>query len=398
MRSLLVRTGRVQTMMLAALFVLGCQACGGSDAVSDVPQGDTPELDSPGPPGPGHACESVSDCEAGEGCSAGVCVMEANLDGPSFITDPVGNLPTDQPPNLDCIGITPPEPEGVETVTLFGAVARFGSGLKTYDIRVEVFEAATFDPSECETEKVSKQEECYASYGSPIGEGLSKKAELVGELPTTCGGHSDCPLGYRCIEGDLDYECLEQYGVFEIDNMPTNTPLVIRSTATKSPGKWHTTYVFNVYLFADNVSADGRYHVDATMVSHGQWLLTPNTVGLSDVSEERGVLGGRVRDCRAADRDSWPISNVTLGLASPPKKFVFFNDLEDDTVPLADRIQTNILGRFAALDVAPGWNKLAGYAGVGTASLEMGALAVYVFPNSLTVVTWPGLQPHWAQE
>jgi hypothetical protein len=393
--------------MVASCVLAITWSCGGTEYTvepdvamhADTPIADTHlSMDTASPELP-NACGEDSDCDNGKGCSAGVCVSLPGSDLSSVITNPVNALPTDEAPNLSCVGQAVAAPEGPEKAILYGAVARFGSGLKTYDIRVEVFDATTFDPSECGLiASNTEQQECYEAYGTPIGEALSKKAELQEPLPETCAGHGDCPLGYRCIKADLGNECLEQYGVYEIPDVPTNTPLVLRATATKSISKWHTTYSFNVYLFADSISPEGRIHVDATMVSHGQWLLTPNTVGLGDVPPERGVLGGRIRDCRTDDRDSWAIGNVTLGLASPPKKFVFFNELEDDTVPLSDRTETNILGRFAALDVEPGWNALAGYASIAGENVEMGSLPVYVFPNSLTVVTWPGLQPFWSQK
>jgi hypothetical protein len=341
-----------------------------------------------------------------------VCVADPPAGAVATITD-TANVPTGQSPNLACVGEAPETPAGPEAATLFGAVARFGSGLKTYDIQVDVFDAATFHPEVCEAETTAtKRAECYQSYGSPsgpgalpLGGGLSQPVDFAGALPATCADavdkgipdHSVCPLGYRCIEGDLGWECIEQYGVYEIADIPTNRMLVLRSRATTNLTKWHDSYTFSVYLYADQV-VDGRAHYDATMVSQGQWLLTPNTVGLPDISKERGVLGGRVRDCHTADRDSWPVDDVSLDLANPAKKIVFFNNSEDDTVPLEDRVTTNILGRFAALDIAPGWNTLSGALRVGDAVLEPGAVRVYVFPNSLSLVTFPGLQPHWQQE
>ena len=71
------------------------------------------------------------------------------------------------------------------------------------------------------------------------------------------------------------------------------------------------------------------------------------------------MIGGRVCDCRIeGERASWTIDDVTLALGEPAQKIVFFNNLEDDTVPLDDRVTTNILGRFAALDIKPGWNRI----------------------------------------
>ncbi|MEC9072993.1 MAG: hypothetical protein VX938_11455, partial [Myxococcota bacterium] len=231
-----------------------------------------------------------------------------------------------------------------------------------------------------------------------IGTVLSVPPDEDQGLPETCEGHHECPLGYECLEGDLDFTCEEQFGIYEISDVPTNTPLVIRARATTFENKWHDTYTFNVFLYSDTV-VDGRVHYDATMVSHGQWLLTANTVALADIPPEHGAIGGRVRDCRiAGERASWPVSDVTLALAAPSVRTVFFNNLEDDTVPLVERTSTNILGRFAALDIEAGWNQLAGSGRVGDEVVSMGAVDVYVIPNALSVVTFPGREPFWKQE
>ena len=381
-------TRKAKLSLLLAFALTAAMSCGGARSIDPVDGSD--------PGAAPNACETSDDCVSGTGCSSGVCVLEPPAGTLATLTDPHTDTPTTNAPNLSCLGATA-TPQGPATVTLYGAVTRFGSGLKTYDIEVSVFNATDYDPAACEDEPASDREACYRDYGTPIGKTLSVPVGTQ-ELPETCEGHSDCPLGYRCIEQDLDRVCLEQFGLFEISGVPTNTPLVIRSRATESVNKWHDTYVVNVYLHADHVEPGDRVHFDATMVSHGQWVLTPNTVGLPDIAPENGAIGGRVRDCRTSERDSWPISEVTLGLANPGKKIVFFNNLEDDTVPMVDRVSTNILGRFAALDVPAGWNVLAGYARVGEENVSLGALPVYVFPNALTIVTWPGLQPHWAQK
>lgn len=358
-----------------------------------------------------NACSAADPCtQQGTSCqSEAVCVPNPAEGTEATLTDPADDLPEPgEAVNLACVGQEPVAPAGPETAELFGAVARFGSGGLTDEVLIEVFDAAAFDPKACEAEEtLTQQQECYANYGTPLGSDVSELVDVPeAELPASCeregstgvSDHSKCPLGYRCIEQDLDWKCVKQFGLYAIDNVPTNTRLVLRATAQKSPAKWHVSYAFNVYLYADQVDADGRFHYDATIVHHGQWLLTPNTVSLPDIPEDRGVLGGRIRDCRTDSRDSWAVADVTLGLAQPAKKIVFFNNLEDDTVPLADRGATNVLGRFAALDIEPGWNQLVGAVRIGGEIMTLGVLDVYVFPNSLTTVSYPGLQPHWSQQ
>ena len=378
------------------------------------------------------ACEDDDGCSDGLRCRSGVCLAEPTEGEAGVLTDATGLAPytLDTPPNLACIGDGEviEAPDGPPTATLYGAVSRFGSGLITTAIQVEVFVAEQWDPDVCESvEAGSDPADCYRAYGSaehadtygiqPVGSALSVSVDDAGS-DQECHGHGDCPLGYECLEGDLDSTCLEQFGLYSVPDVPTNTLLVIRSYATTNDRKWHDVYMFGVYLYADRVDADGRYHYDVTMVSTGQWELTANIAGISEIPEEHGAIGGRVRDCRVvgscageasqpctldADcvdgetcdggRASWPIGGVAIGLAQPAAEIVYFNNLEDDTVPLDFRTTTNILGRYAALDILPGWNTIAGVTRLQDEVVSVGGASVYVVPDALSIIGWPGLQP-----
>ena len=384
------------------------------------------------------ACSNEVTCSEPMLCRSGVCLDDPSADEVLALTDATGldPYPASVPVDLSCMDEEPAAPEGPATVTLYGAVTRFGSGLITRDIQVQVFDASQWDPSACESEAtIEARLTCYSEYGeakhadkygiSPLGEALSVAAPEP-SVEVECEGHADCTLGYECIEDDVQKTCQEQFGLYEIPLIPTNTPLVIRSRATTYTDKWHDVYMFGVYLYADQVN-DGRYHYDVTMVSEGQWQLTANIAGLS-ISEGKGVIGGRVRDCRVeglctdseggtsgacvldsdcdseatescvGGRASWPLGGVAIGLAEPAAEIVYFNNLEDDTVPLDFRTTTNILGRYAALDVPAGQNRIAGVARLNGEVVSVGGAGVYVVPDALSIIGWPGQQPHWKQE
>jgi hypothetical protein len=370
------------------------------DTTSDTSEGDTlADTGDTSTPRP-NECGEARACAQGS-CRSGVCVQDPPAGANAYLTDPVENLLSNQWPDLSCVDTAAEAAMPVETrtTTMYGAVARFGKGRKTIDIKVEVLLADGFDPSACEEETTAAAKRtCYRNYGTPIASTLSVAPPTPASLPESCTKHEECPLGYQCFDpAELGGDCEEQFGLYELAGVPLNTPLIIRSYATTNEAQWHDTWMFNVILDpAREVS--GRTQYDAQMVSHGQWLLTSNSVGLPDMSPNNGAIGGRIRDCQGDRPYAWPISEVRLNLAQPGSGIVYFNNLEDDTVPLIDRQTTDILGRFAALDVPAGWNRMAGAARVDGQVVSVGSTAVYVIPNSLSIVSWPGSQPYWRQQ
>lgn len=362
-----------------------------ADGVSDVERGETEVSVMP------QACGAELACDEGA-CRSGVCVPDPPAGDLSYVTNPVDNEVTTLWPDLSCLDASTAAPIQSQTATLYGAVSRFGKGRKTVGMKVEVLAADGFDPSACldaRGEEATKA--CYRAYGTVLGSTVSLAAPTPTALPETCTRHEECPLGYQCFDpNELGGTCEEQFGLYEISGIPLDVPLIIRTTATSSESQWHDTWLFNVVLHSGRV-VEGRVQYDAQIVSEGQWQLTTNSVGLPDIAPENGAIGGRIRDCAGTRDVSWPIADVRLGLANPGRSIVYFNDLEDDTVPLIDRESTDIIGRFAALDVPPGWNRMAGAARVDGEIVSIGGVPVYVIPGALSIVSWPGTTPYWRQ-
>ena len=71
----------------------------------------------------------------------------------------------------------------------------------------------------------------------------------------------------------------------------------------------------------------------------------------------------------------------------------YFNDNEEETIPLLSRTATDIFGRFAAVDVPPGTNRVVAAISGSDGVESLGGEEIYVVPNSLLVVSLPGKQP-----
>jgi len=215
-----------------------------------------------------------------------------------------------------------------------------------------------------------------------------------------CETDQDCPKEYSCT-GDLDGECFLNFGSYELAGLPTNVPLVVmtRPADEGDAGDWHSTFMYDVVLVQDYVEGE-RYRFDPLIVGHGQWKVVPGPF-FTTIKLGNGAIGGRIRDCGITGEDgrsAWNLGEATVGFATPPGKIGYFNDKEEDSLPDPDRSSTNILGRYTGLDVPPGPNVVAANVQVDGEVVSLGATPIYVFPNSLAIVSLPGRVATFTQE
>lgn len=349
-----------------------------------------------------NACSDSEDCEPTHSCvsvsgqNAGICVLKPSEN--TTITDPISEQNTNSLPDLSCVGAVPPEATG-NTVRMFGFVDRFGTGGITTGLEVRVFKADGFHPQECDPLDAEDRAECYSELFQDtsvlLGTTVAVDPNPPADPDEPCFEDIDCPIGYNCEKIAGFKSCAKNYGLYEIEGIPTHTPLVIMVSSPDNKEDWHDTFLFNVMLF-DAFVVEGGYRYDPTVVSEGQWQTVPSTL-LTEIEPGHGAVGGRIRDC-ANGRPSWNIFGATVGFATNVGRIGYFNDKESDALPDPGRSSTNIHGRFVGLDIAPGTNWVTASALVDGVEANLGAHKVYVFPNSLTVVSFPGQVPYAAQE
>jgi len=343
-------------------------------------------------------CLETSECETGHTCIGGVCVVnpttEVRLTDNALDTE-VSNAGI----QLDCAGSLQEAPAGPEAATVYGRVDRFGGGLITTGMEVSFFKQSDWMASDCRQQPIEQQNECFRTEKSDWSTISTDPEATNPTIPTSCEKHWDCPAGYECVEisNGLSLGCEPQHGLYEVEGIPTNTLLVIR-TRNMDPiyeKKWKDTYIFGVYLYADQVDSDGRIKSNAMMVSESQWKTVPNTLLVpGGIRKNNGALGGRVRDCRSAERSSFTLGNATIGLLEPGRATGYFNDDEANTVPLLDSPGTDMYGRFTVVDIPPGANTVAAaILQTDGAIASLGSESFYLVPNSLAIVSFPGKQP-----
>ena len=406
---------RTTTWLLCAVFGL-CAACGGDDdsreaedtgTAAGTDTGGTGEDSGSADTGPAadvaeppqveyeNACTTDAECGASETCIEGLCIVKP--DTPYRLTDNGADQLVDTPIEIGCVADGPGTPDGPATAILHGIVDRFGGGRPTFDIEVSVFLAAEWPPASCADKKVELQRDCFRELPSTL-KSLSQDVQAdPADIPANCAKHLDCPPGYECIENDLKERiCSQQFGLYEIPGVPTNTWLVMRAKNTVAglETKWKDTYGYGVYIPADQVDADGKYKYNATMVSSSQWVLVPSTLMVpGGIKKNHGAVGGRIRDCGNDSRSGYTVGEASVGLGNPGSANGYFNDNEDDTVPLPSRTATDMYGRFAIVDVPPGFNAISAAILKDGEITSLGKETFYLVPESLLVVSFPGKKP-----
>jgi hypothetical protein len=389
----------------------------------DAPQADADAGQGAAMPEFKPGCDAVKPCAAGATCVDGVCVFAPGPEMAATLTDPDNdNLPVSASLELGCVGqpAQVPTTPGPKTVTMWGRVDRFGSGPVTADIEVAVFRLADFHPQACVS--ANDVEACLhdpAKVGTPLAVVDSVEPDAAAlakgwDVPAPkkagdlCSKHLDCPGGYECRKDTsaVAKVCVKLHGVYAVENVPTDVPLVVRVRAKKATAAgWHHSYLWDVTLYSDRLDdktglqpskykGQDTYRVNPTIVGEGQWQLVPLTMGFKSIEEGHGVIGGRIRDCgKDGGRGGWPIHNARVAVGQPGQGVAYFNKEEDNPVPDKMATGTDVVGRYAAVDVPPGANRLAAAVNLGGQVTSLGHADLWVVPNALMIVSLPGRTP-----
>lgn len=275
-------------------------------------------------------------------------------------------------PDLSCLS-SPGTLGTPKTVTLTGYVWLFSSGTDSAGVKVEVF-----------TENHPNTDGSISA--SPIGSYTTSTADAADPVDTTWNTHG-CPSG-----------C--QYRQYTIRGIPTETPLVLKTSDAAGGTTWATLYDYNIYFANSAVDTDGggaTVHYDATVAASND----PNTVaGSVGLTVTGGVIAGEVHDCWT-DVDGAGagvrLSGATVGTSVPSVQTYY--STSDEGNPLLDQSasSTSALSLFAGINYPTGTPVRITAVGEDPASpgkeLMLGTYVVQVFPSAVTAISLRGRRP-----
>ncbi len=383
--------------ILSALFVVACGDDGTVTTDSGTPDGSMGDGGGDGGTDNGILYDDVfSDpcLDSSDSCpfmntrSACVCVRDPDPDA-TFATNRVGcsELPTEGgvprtqadddcdpsaangAPDLSCMMESGYLTTGdTQMVTLYGVTDVFGNGGDANGIVVEVY-----------------QEGPDGDLGPLLGMATSDTSSDCAKTETEYD--NDMPIGTR----DL--------GFYSIENIPTETPLIIKTSGAAD--FWRELYTYNVQILNDEVEdgaageacgdqpAGPRYSYDANVLSRSDYNSIPLTAGLpSGITSGNGAVAGEIHDCA-----NIRLEFAQVGVYPEPVTLVYFNDNPSNPLPVMGRSEgTSLLGLYAALDVPAGPVQVAAVGSVDGASVSLGWYRARVFPNAVTSITLRGLR------
>jgi hypothetical protein len=185
---------------------------------------------------------------------------------------------------------------------------------------------------------------------------------------------------------------------YSIPNIPTETPLIIKTSDAQGAGNWNDLYDYNVYFKnadaqpgADGGAPSVSYNVNAVTASD------PNTVASAAggliIAAGKGVIAGEVHDCGDVR-----LSGATVETdAKHDGPMFYFDNQEDNPLPNLSAASTSNLGLFGALNFAAGTPiRISAVGQYQGQDVLLGTYVVQVFPGAVTALSFKGRRP-WQQ-
>lgn len=332
-------------------------------------------------------------------------------------------------PALACIGAT--APSASTDVTLTGFVHVYGTGPDTVShtspissiATVQVFRADALAMNEdpAVTTPLATTLVPALPDGTPFDTTDRRACDTdprVGcSIPaTTCGACNDGLQGrkddhkYCRATGTSPAVCASRArweDRYTIAGVPTNTQLVVRVTGPNNlqQDPWANTITANLVLLTTDRACSGpgdsacyvagtaTYQLDATVMSTSDFQSIPITAGLGGgIQKGHGAILGEVHDC-----DDVRLGNVIVGTQPAAPRFTYYDGDPLDPMPDVARFTagTDRLGRFAALDFAPGPVDIetVGLLTATGAPRSFGRFAAVAYANTITLLTVNGGRP-----
>ena len=248
-----------------------------------------------------------------------------------------------------------------QMVKLTGFVRLFSTGDDSSGVKVEVF-------------KEGKDGALGDAVGTPYTTSMTDAIEMP--KPTWLS---------KCPDGGCSFRA------YAIDGVPTETPLVIRTSDAAGGTQWAPLYDYNVYFKNGDVQ-NGAVAYEASAVAATDINTVASAAGGFTIRPDKGLLAGEVHDC----------GDVRLAFAtvdtdvSHEGDMFYFGENEADPLPDSNRhsLGTSKLGLFGALNLPTGTPVHISAVGIYQGkTVLLGTHTVQTYAGSVTALSLRGRRP-----
>jgi hypothetical protein len=271
------------------------------------------------------------------------------------------NSSTDPTLDLGCLD-NPGEVGTPKTVKLKGYLRVFSSGGDSAGVQIEIF-----------------KEGANGALGEPVGTPV--------KTTTTDAAQTPKPEWLKkCPDGGCTFRS------FTYEGVPTETPLIIKTSDSGSGEQWAALYDYNIFFASSAVDAEGAVHYDPAALAATDINTVASAAGGFTPRADRGLIAGEVHDCGDVRVSG---ATVDTDLAHEGDMF-YFGENESDPLPDKSRgaLGTSKLGLFGTLNLPTGQGiRISAVGKVGGQTVLLGTHVVQTFPGAVTALSFRGRRP-----
>ena len=268
---------------------------------------------------------------------------------------------TDPTINLGCLD-NPGELGTSKPVTLKGFLRVFSSGGDSAGVKIEIF-------------KEGADGALGELVGSPVTTTMTDPA-----LDPKPQWLKKCPDGGCTFRG------------FSYAGIPTETPLIIKTSDAGDGSSWAQFYDYNVFFANGSVAAGDVVNYDPSAVAATDINTVASAAGGFTPKPDKGLIAGEVHDCGDVRLSG---ATVDTDVAHEGDMF-YFGENESDPLPDKSRgsLGTSKLGLFGTLNVPTGTPiKISAVGKYNGQTVLLGTYTVQSFPGAVTALSFRGRRP-----
>ncbi len=191
------------------------------------------------------------------------------------------------------------------------------------------------------------------------------------------------------VQGQVDKVIRKLYP-FEIKGtIPTETPLIVRTSSQTATAGWMPLYDYNIVARNASLTTGGAFNNDVRALGNDDYASILKAAYNRPPVGGQSAVAGEVHDCGDVR-----IEYATVGISPNAGLGLFYlSDVEDNPLPSSGLRSTAGMGLYAAGALTPGSFTVAALGQLKGKTVSLGTYTVQTFADSVTAVSFRGLRP-----